>query len=45
MNIFLLLLLALAFLAALGVLIIPAIVNLALKAMAVLLERGDSHDC
>lgn len=44
MNTFLLLLLTLGLLAALGVLIIPAIVNLALKAMAVLLERGDSHD-
>ena len=45
MNTFLLLLLILAFLAAMGVLIIPSIVNLALKAMAVLMERGDSHDC
>ena len=45
MNTFLLLLLALAFLAALGVLIIPAIVSLATRAMAVLMERGDSHDC
>ena len=44
MNTFILLLLILGLLAAMGVLIIPAIVNLALKAMAVLLERGDSHD-
>lgn len=44
MNMFLLLMLMLALLTAAGILVVPAIVNKATRAMAVLMERGDSRD-